>query len=168
MTREVIALVEQEFAGHFGDLAQFSWPVTRSDALAALRHFIAQCLPTFGDYQDAMKIGAPFLYHALLSPALNAGLLTAEETCWAAERAYREGAAPLNAVEGFIRQILGWREYVRGVYWARMPEYRDTNALERRPGPALVLLVGRDRAQLHRAGGRRTPAPMPTPITSSA
>jgi deoxyribodipyrimidine photolyase-related protein len=129
ITREAIALVEREFAGHFGDLATFSWPVTRADALAALKHFINQCLPTFGDYQDAMKAGAPYLYHALLSPLLNAGLLTAEEVCWAAERAYRDGAAPLNCVEGFIRQILGWREYVRGVYWARMPEYRDSNAL---------------------------------------
>jgi deoxyribodipyrimidine photolyase-related protein len=130
LTRNVIALVEQEFGDHFGDLAGFSWPVTRTDALAALRHFIAVCLPTFGDYQDAMKTGAPFLYHALLSPALNAGLLTAEEICWAAERAYRDGVAPLNCVEGFIRQILGWREYVRGVYWARMPSYRETNALQ--------------------------------------
>ncbi|MCJ2124426.1 cryptochrome/photolyase family protein [Methylobacterium sp. J-077] len=128
-TREVIALVEREFADHFGELATFSWPVTRADALAALKHFIAECLPTFGDYQDAMKAGAPFLYHALLSPPLNAGLLTAEEICWAAERAYRNGLAPLNCVEGFIRQILGWREYVRGVYWARMPQYRETNAL---------------------------------------
>lgn len=128
-TREAIALVEREFAGHFGDLATFSWPVTRADALAALKHFIEQCLPTFGHYQDAMKAGAPYLYHALLSPPLNAGLLIAEEVCWAAERAYRDGTAPLNCVEGFIRQILGWREYVRGVYWARMPEYRETNAL---------------------------------------
>ncbi|MBP1179865.1 cryptochrome/photolyase family protein [Methylobacterium sp. PvR107] len=132
LTREVIALVEQEFGDHFGDLTAFSWPVTRADALAALKHFVVGCLPTFGDYQDAMKTGAPFLYHALLSPALNTGLLTAEEVCWAAERAYREGAAPLNCVEGFIRQVLGWREYVRGVYWARMPGYRETNALQAR------------------------------------
>jgi len=129
VTRQVIALVEAEFGDHFGDLTGFSWPVTRADALAALRHFLADALPTFGDYQDAMKTGAPFLYHALLSPALNAGLLTAEEVCWAAERAYRDGAAPLHCVEGFIRQILGWREYVRGLYWARMPGYRDSNAL---------------------------------------
>jgi deoxyribodipyrimidine photolyase-related protein len=79
-----------------------------------------------------MKTGAPFLYHALLSPALNAGLLTAEEVCRAAARAYDEGAAPLNCVEGFIRQILGWREYVRGLYWARMPAYAETNALAAR------------------------------------
>ncbi|MGH1588594.1 cryptochrome/photolyase family protein [Methylobacterium phyllosphaerae] len=129
VTRAVIDLVGTEFGDHFGDLTGFSWPVTRADALAALRHFLAECLPTFGDYQDAMKTGAPFLYHALLSPALNAGLLTAEEVCWAAERAYRDGSAPLHCVEGFVRQILGWREYVRGLYWARMPAYRDTNAL---------------------------------------
>ena len=129
-TREVIALVERDFAGHFGELAGFGWPVTRADALAALAHFITEGLPTFGTYQDAMKTGAPFLYHALLSPPLNAGLLTAEEVCRAAERAFREGAAPLHCVEGFIRQILGWREYVRGLYWARMPDYAETNALD--------------------------------------
>lgn len=129
VTREAIALVEREFPEHFGDCGSFSWPVTRADALAALRHFIDECLPAFGDYQDAMKGGEPFLYHALLSPALNAGLLTAEEMCQAAERAYHEGVAPLHCAEGFIRQILGWREYVRGLYWARMPDYRETNAL---------------------------------------
>lgn len=129
ITREAIALVEQEFPDHFGDLAAFTWPVTRADALASLRHFIAECLPTFGDYQDAMKGNEPFLYHALISPALNAGLLTAEEVCRAAERAHHESAVPLHCAEGFIRQILGWREYVRGLYWARMPEYARTNAL---------------------------------------
>ena len=129
VTREAIGLVEREFADHFGDLTGFSWPVTRGDALAALSHFIVECLPTFGDYQDAMKEGEPYLYHALISPALNAGLLTPGEVCAAAEAAYREGRAPLHCAEGFIRQILGWREYVRGLYWARMPAYRETNAL---------------------------------------
>lgn len=129
VTRDVIALVEERFPDHFGDLDGFRWPVTRGDALVALKHFLADCLPTFGDYQDAMQTGAPFLYHALVSPALNAGLLTAEEVCRAAARAYDAGAAPLNCVEGFIRQILGWREYVRGLYWARMPDYARTNAL---------------------------------------
>jgi deoxyribodipyrimidine photolyase-related protein len=129
ITSEVIALVSDRFADHFGDLDAFRWPVTRTDALNALKHFLDECLPDFGDYQDAMKTGAPFLYHALLSPALNAGLLTAEEVCRAAASAYDEGAAPLNCVEGFIRQILGWREYVRGLYWARMPAYAETNAL---------------------------------------
>lgn len=128
-TRAVISLVEDRFANHFGDLAAFGWPVTRADALRALDDFIAHGLPSFGDYQDAMKAGAPFLFHSLLSPALNIGLLSPREVCRAAEAAWRSGAAPLNAVEGFVRQILGWREYVRGVYGALMPDYAERNAL---------------------------------------
>ena len=129
-TREVMALVERRFGDHFGELQEFGWPVTRADALDALDDFIAHGLPRFGDYQDAMKAGAPFLFHSLLSPALNIGLLSPREICRAAETAWISGAAPLNAVEGFVRQILGWREYVRGVYWTLMPEYADRNALE--------------------------------------
>jgi deoxyribodipyrimidine photolyase-related protein len=136
ITRDVLDLVASRFAGHFGDLDTFGWAVTRSDALEALDHFITTCLPLYGDYQDAMKTGEPFLFHAVLSPYLNCGLLTAREICVAAERAYRAGHAPLNAVEGFVRQILGWREYVRGIYWLRMPDYAATNALNaRRPLP---------------------------------
>ena len=94
-----------------------------------LAHFVEIALPHFGSYQDAMAEGAPFLYHSLLSPALNLGLLTAREVCTAAEQAYHEGHAPLASVEGFIRQLLGWREYVRGLYWLKMPDYALTNAL---------------------------------------
>ena len=130
MTREVMALVECRFADHFGGLEDFGWPVTRADSLLALDHFITHGLPSFGDYQDAMKAGAPFLFHSLLAPALNLGLLSPREVCRAAEAAWRLGSAPLNAVEGFVRQILGWREYVRGVYWTLMPDYADRNALE--------------------------------------
>ncbi len=130
LTRSVIRLVDEKCADHFGDLDQFGWPVSRKDALIALDHFIEDCLPTFGDYQDAMKIGAPFLAHALLSPALNIGLLDPREICIAAERAYKQGKAPLNAVEGFIRQIIGWREYIRGIYWHFMPDYARSNALD--------------------------------------
>jgi deoxyribodipyrimidine photolyase-related protein len=130
VTREVMALVERRFSDHFGDLEEFGWPVTRADALAALDDFLAHGLPDFGDYQDAMRAGAPFLYHSLLSPALNLGLLSPREVCAAAEAAWRSGTAPLNAVEGFVRQILGWREYVRGVYWTLMPGYAECNALE--------------------------------------
>jgi deoxyribodipyrimidine photolyase-related protein len=128
-TRAVMSLVERRFADHFGETAEFGWPVTRADALLALDDFIVNGLPGFGDYQDAMKAGAPFLFHSLLSPALNLGLLSPREVCQAAEAAWRSGAAPLNAVEGFVRQILGWREYVRGVYWALMPAYAEANAL---------------------------------------
>ncbi len=128
-TRDVMALVERRFPTHFGDLEGFSWPVTRANALQALGEFLAQGLPGFGDYQDAMKTGEPFLFHSLLSPALNLGLLSPREVCRAAEEAWRSGGAPLNAVEGFVRQILGWREYVRGVYWTLMPEYAEMNEL---------------------------------------
>ncbi len=129
ITTEVMALVAARFGNHFGDLAPFGWAVTRADALHALDHFITDCLPGFGDYQDAMKAGEDFLYHSLISPYLNVGLLTAREVCARAEAAYRCGAAPINAVEGFIRQILGWREFVRGIYWAEMPEYALSNHL---------------------------------------
>lgn len=130
ITKEVMDLVARRFADHPGSLASFGWPVTRKAALKALDHFISFCLPRFGDVQDAMKGGEPFLFHALLSPALNCGLLLPLEICRAAERAYHQGHAPLNAVEGFIRQILGWREYVRGLYWHVMPDYARSNALE--------------------------------------
>jgi len=129
ITQQVLALVGERFADHFGDLTPFEWAVTRADALRAFADFLAQALPNFGAYQDAMATGEPFIFHAAISPCLNAGLLTPREVCVAAEREYIEGRAPLNAVEGFIRQILGWREYVRGVYWLRMPDYAETNAL---------------------------------------
>lgn len=132
ITREVMALVEREFPDHFGTLDNFGWPVTRAEAQRALSHFIAEALPSFGDYQDAMRAGAPFLFHSLISTSLNIGLLTPREVCMAAEEAWREGHVPINAVEGFIRQILGWREYVRGIYWLKMPEYAETNFLDAR------------------------------------
>ena len=128
-TREVIALVAHRFGNHFGAVDKFSWPVTRTDALEALRDFIDNALPWFGDYQDAMKAGESFLYHSLLAPSLNLGLLSPREVCSAVEDAWRAGAVPINAAEGFVRQILGWREYVRGVYWTLMPNYADANAL---------------------------------------
>ncbi len=128
-TRAVLDLVAARFPDGFGDLEPFDWPVTRDEALVALEGFVADQLPSFGDYQDAMKRGEPLLFHARLSAALNMGLLGPIEVCRAAEAAYRDGDAPLNAVEGFIRQILGWREYVRGLYWHFMPNYAETNAL---------------------------------------
>ena len=128
--------MEARFGGHFGTLEAFGWPVTRAEALKALGAFLGQALPGFGDYQDAMVAGEPFLLHSLLAPALNLGLLDPREVCMAAEAEWRTGRAPLNAVEGFIRQILGWREYVRGVYWQLMPGYAEANALEaHRPLP---------------------------------
>jgi deoxyribodipyrimidine photolyase-related protein len=135
-SRAVIAMVEECFPDHFGSLERFGWPVTRADAQAALDHFVDVVLPFFGDYQDAMLSGEAFLYHSLLSPAINNGLLDPLAVCRRAERAWQEGRAPINAVEGFIRQIIGWREYVRGVYWLKMPDYAALNHFEaERPLP---------------------------------
>ncbi|EHR70963.1 deoxyribodipyrimidine photolyase-related protein [Burkholderiales bacterium JOSHI_001] len=130
LTREVIALVAQRFASHPGRLDDFAWPVNRAQALAALQRFVTDRLPLFGRYQDAMWPGEPWLYHAHLAAALNLKLLAAREVVDAALAAYRAGAAPLASVEGFVRQILGWREYVRGIYWTRMPGYAELNALD--------------------------------------
>jgi deoxyribodipyrimidine photolyase-related protein len=128
-TREVMELVERRFGNNFGSLSDFGWPVTHAEAFAALDDFISNHLSSFGDYQDAMRDGAPFLHHSLIAPALNLGLLDPRQTCERAEDAWKRGIAPLNAVEGFIRQILGWREFVRGVYWTNMPGYEYSNAL---------------------------------------
>lgn len=135
---QVVALVRERFARHPGSLDQFSWGTTREQALAALAHFITHRLPNFGDFQDAMRSGEDYLYHSLLSPYLNCGLLTPMEVCTAAEQAWLDGHAPINAVEGFIRQIIGWREYVRGIYWLTMPEYARENRLANdRPLPGM-------------------------------
>ncbi len=129
ITKDVLQLVQARFSHHFGTLEPFHYAVTRQQALIELEHFITQLLPSFGDYQDAMVAGEPYLYHSLLSTYLNAGLLLPLELCKRAEAAYHAGDAPLNAVEGFIRQVLGWREYIRGIYWLLMPEYGERNSL---------------------------------------
>ena len=127
ITQDVMSLVEAHFGNHFGTLDGFSWPVTRAEAQAQFTHFLDECLPHFGDYQDAMKSQESFLYHGLVSTSLNIGLLDPLEVCRAAEARLQNDRAPLNAVEGFIRQILGWREYIRGIYWLKMPDYEHEN-----------------------------------------
>ena len=129
VTQAVIALVNTRFAEHPGRLESFGWPVTRAQALQSLQVFITERLPLFGRYQDAMWPGDPWLYHAHLAAALNLKLLNPREVVAQAQAAYLAGRAPLASVEGFIRQILGWREYVRGVYWTQMPGYLERNAL---------------------------------------
>ncbi|MDB5846801.1 MAG: cryptochrome/photolyase family protein [Rhodoferax sp.] len=129
ITQEVIALVRTRFHDHPGQLDSFAWPVTRAEALQALDSFITQRLPLFGLHQDAMWPGEPWLWHAQLSAALNLKLLHPREVVDAAEAAYRAGRVPLASAEGFIRQILGWREYVRGIYWTQMPGYLERNTL---------------------------------------
>lgn len=128
ITREVLAEVGRRFPDHPGTTGGFVLPVTRGDASAALADFVKHRLPLFGDYEDAMVTGQPVLFHSFLSPMLNCGLLSPRQCVDAAVAAYERGKAPLNAVEGFVRQILGWREYVYGIYWSFMPEYRERNA----------------------------------------
>lgn len=130
ITQDVLELIALEFPDRFGDLEPFWQATTATQARQSLDHFIAYALPKFGDYQDAMVAGEDYLFHSALSPYLNCGLLTPMEVIDAAILAYERNDAPINAVEGFIRQILGWREYVRGLYWLHMPEYADMNTLE--------------------------------------
>jgi deoxyribodipyrimidine photolyase-related protein len=130
ITQEVITLVSERFADHFGDVLPFQFAVTRDEALKALKQFIEYRLFYFGDYQDAMIEGEPWMYHSHLSFYLNCGLLLPMECIRAAEQAYYDGNAPLNSVEGFIRQIVGWREYIRGIYWLKMPAYKAENFFE--------------------------------------
>lgn len=127
LTSEVLADVGQHFSEHPGSLDDFAWPVTREDALVALRKFVDERLPHFGAYQDAMWTDAPFLYHAHLSAAMNVKLLNPREVVAAAVAALETGHAPIEAVEGFVRQVIGWREFIRGVYWLDMPGMREAN-----------------------------------------
>lgn len=141
ITREVLKLVEERFGEHPGSLQQFDWPVTPAEAQEALKDFIQHRLPSFGEYQDAMWTGTEtmfdrgstrahaFLYHSRISAAMNLKLLDPRQIIAAVEAEFRAGRVSLASAEGFIRQILGWREYVRGIYWHFMPSYLELNAL---------------------------------------
>ncbi|MFS2160186.1 cryptochrome/photolyase family protein [Pseudomonas sp. Pseusp122] len=127
ITRDVLALVGQYFTSHYGSLDGFDYPVTHIDAQALWNYFLDFGLAAFGDYQDAMATDEPFLFHARISAALNIGLLDVRELCSDVVAAYWSGKIAVNAAEGFIRQLIGWREYVRGVYWLKMPDYANGN-----------------------------------------
>ena len=136
ITRDVLELVAARFPDHFGELEPFWFAATRAEAEAAFAQFLRDGLRDFGTYQDAMLIGQKFLHHAVVAVYLNAGLLDPLAMCRAVEAEWRAGRVPLNSAEGFIRQIIGWREYVRAIYWWRMPGYAASNALEaHRPLP---------------------------------
>ena len=126
---EVLDLIEARFGNSFGTLRPFWYATDQGQARRALSHFIKHALPKFGDFQDAMLDDNRFLYHSVISAYINIGLLDPLEVCQAAEQAWKDGDAPINAVEGFIRQIIGWREYVRGIYFREGPEYPRRNAL---------------------------------------
>ena len=136
ITKAVLECVDQLFIDNPGVSEPFNWAVTREGSLDALNHFIEYLLENFGQFQDSMKTDEDFLFHSLLSPYINIGLLNPKEVCERVLEARKKSAAPIESVEGFIRQILGWREYVRGIYWLKMPEYAQTNTFEaNRPLP---------------------------------
>ncbi|MBI1415787.1 MAG: cryptochrome/photolyase family protein [Limimaricola sp.] len=136
--RAVLDIVAERFAGHFGTLEPFWFPTEENAVQAHFEHWLAAGLPRFGDYQDAMMAGQPFMYHAVIGQYLNAGLLEPLAICRQVEAAWQAGRVPLNAAEGFIRQVIGWREYVRGVWFRAGPDYEARNALDaHRPLPAL-------------------------------
>ena len=138
IVQEVLGLVAARFGGNFGDLTPFWFATDAAQAQAQLDHWLINGLPQYGDFQDAMLAGQPFMYHSLISFYINAGLLDSLAVCQQVEAEYHAGRAPLNAVEGFIRQIIGWREYMRGIYFLEGPEYVTRNALQHtRPLPAL-------------------------------
>ena len=180
ITLESIEFVNKKFSNNFGEIEPFYFATTRSEALQLLKHFVEKALHKFGVYQDAMKIGENFLFHSILAPYLNIGLLSPMEVCRTAEAAFLKSHAeeqsneaksedkdqidasykkfvadeveekiemtykedkfiqtivpiekiPIESVEGFIRQIIGWREYIRGVYWLQMPKYKELNHLK--------------------------------------
>jgi len=129
ITKEVILLVNHKFNDHFGDLENFNFATKRTEALKSLHYFIQNRLSLFGKYQDSMLEGHPWMFHSHISMYINLGLLLPNECINAAENAYHQGLVPINAAEGFIRQILGWREYINGVYWLKMPKYQNLNFL---------------------------------------
>ncbi len=132
ITQAVVALVARRLGDLPGALDRFNWPVTREQALAELRDFVQRRLAYFGDYQDAMVTDAPWMFHSLLSPAMNLKLIDPREIVQLAIEGWQQGMAPLNAVEGFVRQVIGWREFIRGVYWHEGPAYGARNALAHR------------------------------------
>jgi deoxyribodipyrimidine photolyase-related protein len=150
VTREVIAMVKQEFADHPGKADDFWLPVTRAGAKAWLKDFITHRLENFGRWEDVMAEGEDVLFHSVLSPLLNIGLLQPRECVDAAVEAYDAGRAPIESVEGFVRQIIGWREFINGVYWHAMPQYANHNALHAtRPLPKWIYTGETDLNCLH-------------------
>lgn len=130
ITKQVLVDVEKFFPDNPGELSSFNWPVKREQSLVLLNHFIEQCLVAFGQYQDAMWENESLLYHSALSASLNLKMISPREVIDRVLQAYQQSQIPLSSVEGFIRQILGWREYIRGVYWTHMPDYLELNYLK--------------------------------------
>lgn len=130
LTQRVIDEVRRDFPNAFGVPEPFNYPTTHAQAALWLERFIAERLVNFGAWEDAMSADDPFLFHSVLSPLLNVGLLTPRQAADAAQQAFYNGGIPLQSAEGFIRQIIGWREFIYGIYWLHMPAYAQLNFFE--------------------------------------
>jgi deoxyribodipyrimidine photolyase-related protein len=154
VTKGVAKDIERHFPESPGNPSDFALPVTRKESMTWLDHFIRERLPKFGTWQDLMVQGEPDMFHSMISPMLNIGLLDPLECCLRAEQAFRKGDAPLEAVEGFIRQIIGWREFVNGIYWLKMPAYAEVNGLGATRGlPSFFYNADTDLNCLHQVLG---------------
>jgi deoxyribodipyrimidine photolyase-related protein len=152
ITREVIREVQQLFPENPGDLSRFYAAVTEAGARQHLEWFCENALGDFGKWQDAMAMESSWLFHSVISMYLNTGLLDALETCHRVQRAWRERRCDLAAAEGFIRQVLGWREFVRGIYWSQMPDYKERNYLKaERPLPGWFWTADTELQCLHQS-----------------
>ncbi len=127
VTKEVMSDVENDYSGHAGNTKGFNLPVTRKEALTAFDDFLQHRMVDFGPYEDAMSHSKGRLWHSVMSPVMNLGLIDALTMCRRAEAEYRAGRAPIQSVEGFIRQIIGWREYIHWQYGRQMPDLRNAN-----------------------------------------
>jgi deoxyribodipyrimidine photolyase-related protein len=149
---DVIELVARRFSDNPGEIKPFNWAVTREQAQTVFKTFINTYLENFGQFQDAMKTDEDFLFHAVISPYINTGLLNPREVCEAVLKAGEKKSLPIETIEGFIRQILGWREYVRGIYWLKMPEYVESNTFDaNRPLPDFFWTADTDLFCLHQS-----------------
>jgi len=127
LTIGVMVEVDKIFNKSFGDFENFNWATTHKEAWNQMLEFFDTYFKNYGSFQDAMKSNEPFMFHSLLSAYLNSGLLDPMDCIEEAECRYRNNEAPLNSTEGFIRQIIGWREFIRGIYWSNMPHYKELN-----------------------------------------
>ena len=150
ITQTVMHWVNSQPFSTYGEIEAFRWGVTRGQALQVLHHFIHTRLPTFGPYQDAMVTGQETMWHSLISPYLNLGLLQPLEVIQAAEQAYWHKGLELSSIEGFIRQVLGWREYMHGLYSYVASDYGNRNWFNHtRPLPAFFWTAETEMNCLH-------------------
>ena len=127
LTNELKHLINLNFSSNPGKIDNFNYAVSHEQAKISFDHFLIERFKYFGDYEDAISINEPYIFHSLLTPALNIGLITPKQILNSTLEYSKEFNVPLNSLEGFVRQIIGWREFIRGIYWSNMPHYKELN-----------------------------------------